>query len=113
MKEAAENFFTHEKTARNEIILEGQKRALELAVNGNRLSDVLDVLTLCVERQSEDQIFASILLVDRDGKRLIHGSAPHLPPEYNKAIAGSEIGNNAGSCGTAAFTRREVVVSDI
>lgn len=113
MKEAAENYFTHEKTARNEIILEGQKRALELAVNGNRLSDVLDVLTLCVERQSEDQIFASILLIDKDGKRLLHGSAPHLPAEYNQAIAGTEIGNTAGSCGTAAFTRREVVVSDI
>ena len=34
-----------EKSSRSEIILEGQKRALELAVNGNSLGDVLDVLT--------------------------------------------------------------------
>lgn len=113
MRRATEDHIAYEKISRNEIILEGQKRALELAVNGNRLSDVLDVLTLCVEQQSEDQIFASILLIDQDGKRLLHGSAPNLPPAYNEAIAGSEIESIAGSCGTAAFTKKEVIVSDI
>ncbi|MBT1696408.1 PAS domain-containing protein [Fulvivirgaceae bacterium PWU4] len=113
MRRTADDHIAYEKISRNEVILEGQKRALELAVNGSRLSDVLDVLTLCVERQSEDQIFASILLIDQDGKRLLHGSAPNLPLAYNQAITGSEIESNAGSCGTAAFTKKEVVVSDI
>jgi PAS domain S-box-containing protein len=113
MKQATENYYTDKKIGRNEIILEGQKLALELAVKGNRLSDVLDALTLCVERQSTDRIYASILLLDKDGKRLVHGSAPHLPAAYNRAIEGSEIGACAGSCGTAAFTKKEVVVTNI
>lgn len=103
----------YEKISRNEIILEGQKRALELAVNGNRLSDVLDVLTLCVERQSEDRIFASIILIDQDEKKILHGSAPNLPPAYNKAITGPDIRSNTRSFGTEVFTKKESVVSDI
>lgn len=104
---------TEEALRRNEIILTGQKRALELAVHGASLSDVLDVLTLTAERQGSRDLFASILLIDADGKRLLLGSAPHLPRSYNEAINGIEIGPGVGSCGTAAYTKREVIVTDI
>jgi len=36
-----------------------------------------------------------------------------LPFEYNQAVDGAQIGPRSGSCGTAAFLRRRVVVSDI
>jgi signal transduction histidine kinase len=42
-----------------------------------------------------------------------HGAAPHLPDAYNQAIDGQSIGPQAGSCGTAAFTKRPVFVRDI
>lgn len=104
---------TEEALHRNEIILTGQKKALELAVRGSKLAEVLDVLTMTAEKQGDDNLFASILLVDTDGKHLLHGSAPHLPHTYNLAIDGIEIGPSVGSCGTAAFTGKEVIVSDI
>ncbi|QXE90865.1 PAS domain S-box protein [Geomonas subterranea] len=55
----------------------------------------------------------SILLVDESGTRLRHGCAPSLPAGYNQAVDGLRIGNGKGSCGTAAFLRRRVVVEDL
>jgi PAS domain S-box-containing protein len=102
-----------EALKRNQIILQGQNRALELAINGSPMSEVLEVLTHTVEKHSNNKIFASILLVDRDGKRLIHGAAPNLPEKFNKAIDGIYIGPSAGSCGTAAYLKEDVIVSNI
>ena len=56
-------------------------------------------------------MLASILLLD--GDRLRHGGAPSLPKAYTDAIDGALIGPCAGSCGTAAYRREQVIVEDI
>jgi GAF domain-containing protein len=58
-------------------------------------------------------MLASILLLDQDGNHVRHGGAPDLPEAYVRAIDGLAIGPKAGSCGTAAFTRKQVIVGDI
>ncbi|MFD0331653.1 GAF domain-containing protein [Streptacidiphilus monticola] len=58
-------------------------------------------------------MIGSVLLVDGTGRRLVHGAAPSLPDSYNKAVDGTPIAPGAGSCGTAAYRREMVVVSDI
>ena len=98
---------------RNQVILLGQNQALELAVNGGQLSDVLEILAKTIERHSDHKSLASILLVDKEGAHLLHGAAPSLPRQYNNAIHGIPIAPSSGSCGTAAFLRKDVVVSDI
>ena len=98
---------------RTEAIVAGQKQALELEVDGASLEHVLDVLTRIVETQSGEGIRASILLLDPDGVHLRHGAAPSLPESFRRAIDGLRIGPDAGACGTAAYTRQTVVVSDI
>jgi PAS domain S-box-containing protein len=55
----------------------------------------------------------SVLLLDADRRRLRHGAAPSLPAAYVAAIDGIEIGPAAGSCGTAAWSRKTVIVADI
>jgi diguanylate cyclase (GGDEF)-like protein/PAS domain S-box-containing protein len=55
----------------------------------------------------------SLLLMDADGQHVLHGAAPSLPAEFNRAIHGLEIGDEHGSCGTAAWRRERVVVADI
>jgi GAF domain-containing protein len=55
----------------------------------------------------------SVLLLDADRLHLRHGAAPHLPLAYRKAIDGMRIGPAAGSCGTAVYTRKPVIVVDI
>ena len=58
-------------------------------------------------------LLCSILLLDDEGKHLINPVSPSLPSFYNKAIDGLEIGPQAGSCGTAAYTRQQVIVENI
>ena len=40
-------------------------------------------------------------------------AAPSLPDFYNDAIEGMKIGDGVGSCGTAAFRKERVIVTDI
>lgn len=55
----------------------------------------------------------SILCVDREGKHLLVRAAPDLPDFYNKAINNFPIGPGSGSCGTAVYEGKRVVVSNI
>jgi diguanylate cyclase (GGDEF)-like protein/PAS domain S-box-containing protein len=80
---------------------------------GAALPEVLDRLARFVEEHAEGELLASVLLLDRDGLRLRHGAAPGLPDFYCEAVDGIEIGPSAGSCGTAAYRRERVCVSDI
>ncbi|WP_026632135.1 PAS domain-containing protein [Dyadobacter alkalitolerans] len=47
-----------------------------------------------------------------DGK-LDNWSSPSLPIAYTQALDGLDIGNNHGSCGTAAYLKEKVISSDI
>jgi PAS domain S-box-containing protein len=97
---------------RAEALLAGEKRLLEMVARGDSLAQILDSLCLLVEGQASD-VFASILLLDSNGKQLRHGGAPSLPKAYTDAINGSVIGPSVGSCGTAAHQGKQVIVSDI
>jgi PAS domain S-box-containing protein len=88
------------------------KTVLEMIMAHQPLSRVLESLCLTVEESFED-LLCSILLLDPDGVTLRHGAAPRLPRAYIEAIDGAKIGPRAGSCGTAAFLRQPVIVSDI
>lgn len=92
--------------------LTGQKQILEMIAKGAPLGDTLNTLVEIIEQQSRD-VMGSILLLAPDGKHLLHGAAPSLPDSYNAAIHGIAIGPDVGSCGTAAFTRQQVIVTDI
>ncbi len=97
---------------REEVRGAGERAVLELMASGAPLPAVLDRLA-----RSSEAVFpgmlCSILLLDDEGKRLMHGAAPSLPEAFCKAIDGAPIGPAAGSCGTAAFTRQRTMVSDV
>ena len=93
-------------------VLEAQNLVLELIARGESLHQVLDTLLRVIQLQCPGML-ASILLLDSDGSHVRHGAAPDLPEDYVRAIDGLSIGPRAGSCGTAAFTRKPVVVGDI
>jgi diguanylate cyclase (GGDEF)-like protein/PAS domain S-box-containing protein len=98
---------------RSLALASAQAQLLEFIASGATLPCVLDRLTRFVEEHAEEGLLASILLLDRDGVRLRHGAAPNLPAFYCEAIDGVAIGPKVGSCGTAAFRRERVCVSDI
>ncbi|NNC48171.1 MAG: GAF domain-containing protein [Sphingomonas sp.] len=90
-----------------------QRRLLESAFQDESLEELLSMLIRAVEEESQSEVIGSILLLDEDGKHLLHGAAPSLPQDFNDAIHGVEIGPETGSCGTAAFNREPVFVSDV
>jgi GAF domain-containing protein len=99
--------------ARTSLLLAGQNDALQLALKGEPLPRVLEVLVQAAETQSDGAFLGSILLLDEEGKHLRHGAAPSLPAAYNAAIDGIAIGPGVGSCGTAAFVGHAIFVTDI
>lgn len=98
---------------RDEVLLEGNLRAMTQLALDAPLTSVLDTVASTVERESPHGALASVLLASDDGLNLYHGSAPSLPEEYSRAIDGLAVGPVAGSCGTAAYRREQVVVEDI
>ncbi len=93
-----------------EILVTGQKRALELLIEDAPLSHVLDTLVLMIE---ELGILTAILLLDKEGLHLRYAAAPGLPANYTRAMDGFTVGPRAGSCGAAIYRREAVYVSDI
>ncbi|MGA2492509.1 MAG: EAL domain-containing protein [Roseiarcus sp.] len=91
---------------------DGQAQILEMIAMSAPLDSILDALARLVESQLSG-ILCSVLLLEDNGRRLRHRAAPSLAPDYVKAIDGAEIGPCVGSCGTAAYRRQPVIVTDI
>jgi PAS domain S-box-containing protein len=95
-----------------EGVLSAEKKILELITRENSLSTILEALCGLVEEMYSDSLCA-ILFLDAAAERLRKGVAPHFPAGFIESIDGVEIGPRVGSCGTAAYRKETVVVSDI
>lgn len=95
-----------------ELIYEDSQKILESIAIHNDFRTVLDEIVDLAE-QRKRTIKCSVLLLDQSKKHLFKGSAPSLPDFYNDAINGVEIGEKVGSCGSAAFTKKRVIVENI
>lgn len=95
-----------------ESLLMAQSTLFEKVSQNASIHETLEELALKIESEHQELI-CSFLLLDEEHKHLVTGAAPSLPQEYNDAINGICIGENVGSCGTAAYTGRQIIVSDI
>ena len=80
------------------------------ALPGSNLSDVASEYILGIEKLHEGMT-CSLLSIKNEC--LFNLASPSLPKDYTNMIEGLKIGDNRGSCGTAAFTKKQVIVSDI
>lgn len=96
----------------DERFREAQGRMKEMIAADAPLSEILSSLVLLIEAQSPEML-CSVLQISDDGNHIRHVVAPSLPESYVKAIDGLPIGPKHGSCGTAMFRGKPVVVSDI
>lgn len=76
----------------------------------NSIEDTM-VLLLNGVRQIHPDMLCSVLRY-KEG-HLYNWASPHLPEEFNNAVEGIRIGMGVGSCGTAAFIKANVIVTDI
>lgn len=88
------------------------KEILEKVAKGSDLLDIMDFACHGVE-QIMPGMYCSVLLYEKEKGWLVDGAGPSLPKSYRKLIREYPIGPSNGSCGTAAYTKQTVVVSDI
>ncbi|CAG7645191.1 EAL domain-containing protein [Paenibacillus allorhizosphaerae] len=93
-------------------MIKGHQEVLEMMVNGRPLSDILHKLIRIVETIFADKI-CSIHLVDETGEMLQLAAAPSLPGEYSRSIDVVKIGPGRGACGSAAWHKKTVIVSNL
>ena len=96
----------------NEKFKAEQKRIEDMISADLPLGEILSNLVLMIEAQSPEML-CSILLISDDGNHVRHAFAPSLPENYVKVIDGKPIGPKHGSCGTAMFRGKPVIVTDI
>lgn len=106
------NFIDITNQYRSELRNKIHDSLLEMVAKQNSLDEILLNIVNTVEQEDLGSI-CSILLLDEQGKHLLTGAAPNLPDFYNKAINGIEIGKAIGSCGTAAYLGKRVIVENI
>ncbi len=92
-------------------MLRFQNTILEMIATGVSLDVTLQRLCQEIELLLPD-VACSVLRVDSSGL-LFPLAAPRLTREFAERIAGTMIGPNVGSCGSAAYLREPVVVADI
>jgi formate hydrogenlyase transcriptional activator len=101
-----------EDRKRAESLLAAEKETLEMMANGAGLHEILDHLCRAIDAQSPE-IMSTVLLMDPDGKRLWPVAGPRIPSSWTQAITPLTIGPSVGSCGTAAYLKKQVIVSDV
>lgn len=96
---------------RAENLLSAERNLLENVARRMPLNSILDELGLDVEALFPGDKCSVVLL---DGKsRIWHASAPSLPAAFVEGVDGTEIGPSVGSCGTAIYLKKQVIVADI
>ncbi len=97
---------------RTQSLLLAQRRTLEMIADGASLAEILEDLCRTIDSQNPE-IISTVLLMDPDGKRLWPAAGPRVPASWTRAITPLTIGPRMGSCGTAAFLKQPVIISDI
>lgn len=100
------------KQKRLEILNERQLEILKNIALGKPLKPILLSLIDMIESQYPDCI-CSVHLIDKTSTQLKTGISKQLPKSYLTEIGDFEIGEHAGSCGSAAFKAEIVIVDNI
>ncbi|GAA4306989.1 PAS domain S-box protein [Nibribacter koreensis] len=108
-------------TGRPEIDLTEYKRVVALERLGKEvlemnasakfsLQETIAFYLAGIEKIHPDMLLSFMRL---EGNKLYSFASPSLPPAYSELLDGTTIGDNVGSCGTAAFFKEKVIAVDI
>ncbi|MCG5520047.1 GAF domain-containing protein [Ectothiorhodospira sp. 9905] len=89
-----------------------RSHVLALLAQGAQLPIILETLARGVELECPE-MRCSIMLLDERQQTLVMGAAPNLPTFYCRAIEGTPVSEEVGSCGHAAATGKVVISEDI
>ena len=97
---------------RAESLLAAEKRSLEMINGGASLDDILNDLCASIDVQASEAI-STILVMEPERQRLWPAAGPRVPRSWLPAISPLPIGPCQGCCGTAAYRKERVIVSDV
>jgi PAS domain S-box-containing protein len=95
-----------------ETLHAAEKRTLEMIASGACLPDILERLCETIDAQASN-VKSAVMLMDADGMHLRQAAGHRVPKGWVDAITPLKIGPCIGSCGSAAFLKQRVIVSDI
>jgi len=95
-----------------EAFLARRNVLLEKITGGATISEVLETLCELIEEQAPGTC-ATFMATSADGRHLKFVAGGRLPAGFRSVVDRIPIAANAGSCGSAAYYRRPVVVTDI
>lgn len=96
----------------NEQLLSLERAIFEKSANpGWDLKEVVETLLKGIEEIYPEMITSVLLLKEDDTVQ--HLASPRLPAAFTAGINGLRIGPEVGSCGTAMFLKKTVIVADI
>jgi PAS domain S-box-containing protein len=93
-------------------LLAAENRTLEMIASGASLEEILERLCVAIDGQTRN-VISAVMLMHADGMHLRHAAGPRVPKGWIDAITPLKIGPAIGSCGSAAFLKQRVIVSDI
>ena len=101
-----------EDRKQTESLRAAEKRTLEMIADGASLKDILNHLCSSIDVQVSPSV-TTVQLMDPDGKRLWQSAGPLVPREWASVISPGPVALEAGLCGTAAFLKARVIVTDV
>lgn len=94
-----------------QVWLDGQREALEAAVNGSSLETSLGILVRTAIEAVGQDARAGFYLANEEGTALHH--VVGMPPDYAEAVDGFEVGPDSLACGLATATGHPVLTTDV
>lgn len=101
-----------EYASQRELLHAAEKRTLEMVADGASLREVLDQLCSSIDIQVAPSV-TTVLVMDANGKQLWQGGGQRVPEKWISTIIPVPVAFDAGLCGTAAFLKKRVIVSDV
>jgi signal transduction histidine kinase len=93
-------------------LLDAQGEILEQMADGATLRETLPRIAALIEKLAPSSL-CTIALLQPDGRHLKSAAAPSLPEAFRAVLNAIEISPCCGSCGTAAWRKEPVIVTDI
>jgi diguanylate cyclase (GGDEF)-like protein/PAS domain S-box-containing protein len=97
----------------SESLQEAQRKIFEGIVSGVSQKKILSDLCLMFESLAPAGAKAAILLLNPDDEKLYVAAAPNLADEVTNTFDGFMIGDGRVSCGTAAYTGKQIIDEDV
>jgi len=108
-----ERVSVEEALRKNELLLAGQKTALELAISGVHRDEVLDCIAHKAQQQAGRESRTAIFLVDANGQHLQFAATAGMSADYARVVALLDIGPRTPSCGLAVHSGQPVITTDV